>query len=62
MFISLEPHIAMPSDIQYIHLDEESKGIQLRKKWVFWYFFFLNLYSLDFNLIFETGKITCNSI
>lgn len=34
-FISLEPYIPTPSDIQYIHLDEESTGIQPRKKWVF---------------------------
>lgn len=40
MFISLEPHIPTLSDIQYIHLDKESVGIQPRKKWVFWVLFF----------------------
>lgn len=37
MFFSLKPHIATPLDIQYIHLDEESIGIQPRKKWDFFF-------------------------
>lgn len=38
MFVSLEPYIPMPSDIQYMYLDEESIGTQTRK----FFFFFLN--------------------
>lgn len=43
MFVSLEPYIPMPSDIQYMYLDEESIGTQTRK-----IFFFFKLVLLTF--------------
>lgn len=42
-FVSLEPYIPMPSDIQYMYLDEESIGTQTRT-----IFFFFKLVLLTF--------------
>lgn len=44
-FISLERHIPMPLDIQYIHQDEQPIGIQPRKKVGFFGFCFVFFFN-----------------
>lgn len=54
MFISLKPHSPTRLDIHYIHLDEESIGIEPRKKCGFLVAFslFLKLVLLIFQSYF----------